>query len=123
MGEGACQLHALNRPSCGCELTSEAIPISVANLQPQLLIFFIVHIIMQTLSYVHSNISVICIVMITQVISHSVAGHQGLRSVRAKPINAILNLFSLSLVRYRPCGDKQKMSNFIACHHCLSCVY
>ena len=36
MGEGACQLDILSGVSWGRELTSETIPISVANPQPQL---------------------------------------------------------------------------------------
>ena len=31
MGEGACQLDILDRPSWGCELTSETIPISIGG--------------------------------------------------------------------------------------------
>ena len=42
-------------------------------------------------SYVHFNISVILLVVITQVSSHSVGSHQGLPSVRAKLTNAIWN--------------------------------
>ena len=30
-GGGACQLDILDKPSWGCQLTSEAIPISVPN--------------------------------------------------------------------------------------------
>ena len=36
MGEGACQLDIVNRARWGRELTSETIPISIANPQPQL---------------------------------------------------------------------------------------
>ena len=64
--------------------------------------------------YVHSNImSVIRLVVITQVISHSVAGHQGLPSVHAKLTNTIMDAYTPSCVCYRPHGDKQNNVNFL----------
>ena len=66
--------------------------------------------------YVHFNISVIRLVVITQVISHHVSGHQGLPSVLAKLTNTISDAYKLSRVCYRPRGDKQKKCQFL----CLS---
>ena len=43
--------------------------------------------------YVHFNISVIRLVVITQVISHSAAGHQELPSVCAKLANTISDAY------------------------------
>ena len=54
------------------------------------------HIILHILLYVHSNISVMCVVVITQVILHSVGGHQGLPSVHAKVINTFLDVHTSS---------------------------
>ena len=48
------------------------------------------------LLYAYSNISVIHLVVITQVISHSVAGHQGLPSVHAKLTNRVLDAYTPS---------------------------
>ena len=42
-----------------------------------------------TYNNVHSDLSVIRLVVITEVISHSFAGHQGLPSVHAKLTNTI----------------------------------
>ena len=55
-----------------------------------------VHIILHILLYVHSNISVICLVVIAQVMSHFVAGHPGLPSVRTKLINTISDAYTPS---------------------------
>ena len=63
--------------------------------------------------YVHFNISVIRLVVITQVISHHIAGHKGLPSVCAKLTNTISDVYKPSRVCYRPRGDKQKMSIFM----------
>ena len=49
----------------------------------------VTHIILHILLYIHSNVSVICILVITHVISHSVGDHQGLPSVHAKLTNTI----------------------------------
>ena len=46
--------------------------------------------------YVHFRISVLCLVMITQVIRHHVAGYQGLPSVRAKLNNTIWDAYKPS---------------------------
>ena len=46
--------------------------------------------------YVHFNISVIRLVVITQVLLHSAAGHQGLPSVLAKLTNTILDAYKPS---------------------------
>ena len=46
--------------------------------------------------YVDFNISVICLVVITQVILHHVAGHQGLSSVRAKLNNTVWEAYKPS---------------------------
>ena len=73
--------------------------------------------------YVHFNISVIRLVVITQVISHTIAGHQGLPSVRAKLTNTFLDAYEQTRVCYRPHSGKQKNDNFYACHHSLSCVH
>ena len=54
------------------------------------------NIILHIFLYVHSNMSVIHLVMITQVSSHSIAGHQGLPSVHAKHTNTILYAYTPS---------------------------
>ena len=46
--------------------------------------------------YVHFNISVIRLVVITQMISHHVAGHQGLPSVCDKLTNTISDAYKPS---------------------------
>ena len=46
--------------------------------------------------YVHFNIRVIRLVVITQVIGHHIAGHQGLPSARTKLNNAILDAYKPS---------------------------
>ena len=46
--------------------------------------------------YVHFNISVIRLVVFTQVISHSTAGHHGLPSVHAKLTNIITDAYNPS---------------------------
>ena len=76
-----------------------------------------------SLLYVHSNISVIRLVVISQVNSHSITGHQGLPSVHAKLTNTILDAYTPSCVCYRPCGDKQKNVKFLPCHRGFSCVH
>ena len=74
--------------------------------------------------YVHSNIiRVIRLVVITQVNSHFVTGHQGLPSVHAKLTNTYWDAYTLSWVCYRPHGDKQKMTIFFPCHRSLCCVH
>ena len=73
--------------------------------------------------YVNFNISLICLVVITQVIRHHVAGPQGLLSVRAKLTNTISDAYKPSWVCYGPRGDKEKNVNFHACHHGLSCMH
>ena len=56
------------------------------------------HIILHILLYVHLNISAICIVVITLVMSHSIGGHQGLPSVHAKLTSIFSDAYTLSLV-------------------------
>ena len=73
--------------------------------------------------YVHFNMSVIRLVVITQVILHPNACHQGLPSVRAKLTNTIWDAYKPSSLSYRPRGDKPKNVKFCACHHALYCVH
>ena len=63
--------------------------------------------------YVHFNVSVICLVVITQVILHHVAGHQGLPSDRAKLTNTIWEAYKPSCMCYRHHGDKPENVNFM----------
>ena len=63
--------------------------------------------------YVHFNISVIRLEVITQVIWYPNTCHQGLPSVRAKITNTIWDAYKLSSVSYRPRGDKPKSVNFV----------
>ena len=55
-----------------------------------------------------SNISVMRLVVITHIISHSVAGDQGLPSVYAKLTNIIWDASKPFRVCYKPRGDKDK---------------
>ena len=59
---------------------------------------------------VHFNISVIHLVVITQVSSHSVGNYQGMPSVCAKLTNTIWDAYKPSWVCYGPLGDMQKLS-------------
>ena len=53
-------------------------------------------IILHILLYVHSNICVIYLEVITQVISHSITGYQRLHSVHAKLTNTVSDAYTLS---------------------------
>ena len=64
--------------------------------------------------------------VIAQVISHSISGHQWLSSVHAKLNNTILDAYTPSCVCYRPRGDKKKVVNFFlvttAAPVCTCCI-
>ena len=70
-----------------------------------------IYVILHILLYLHSNISLIHLVVITQVILLSITCHQGLPSVHFKFTNTIWDAYTLSCLCYRPLGDKPKMSN------------
>ena len=72
---------------------------------------------------IHPCMSVLCLVVITQVIQHPIVGHQGLPGVCAKLTNTIWDVYKPSRVCYGPRGDKPKNVKFYACHHGLSCVH
>ena len=58
------------------------------------------------LLYAHSNISVSRLVVINQVILHSIAGHHGMPNVHIKPINTNSDEYTPSWVCCRPRGDQ-----------------